>query len=144
MDEKATRQTDERLEQVKTINAKSKIGAGLFTDDTLEIKVEFEDGGALMLEVYPITQDMIVDLERDGVKFGEYANNTEAMENGSQIFNRIAKSAKYIGPGGNSRDLDGKYKDRIMQLPDVMAGIFEAASEHGATIYREDEKNSAS
>lgn len=129
---------------MKTIDAKSKIGAGLFTDDTLEVNVNFESGERLVLEVLPLTQDMIVGLELDGVKFENYANNAEAFESGSKILDAIVASAKYISDDGAAKPLDGKYKHRILQLPDVMAGIFEAATEHGAQIAQDDEKNSES
>jgi hypothetical protein len=130
--------------EVKTIRAKSKIGAGLFSDSKVKIRVEFDGGAAVELELLPITQDMLIELRKAGVKFADYADEIEAYEDGAQIFNRIVVDAVYFEPDGTSRPLEGKYKDRLMQLPDVMAGIFECAAEHGAQIVKEDEKNSES
>ena len=144
MDAEVTRQTNERVAQVKSIKAKSKIGAGLFSDDTMKMRVEFDNGDAVELEIMPITQDMLVELRRGGVKFADYTDEIEAYEHGSQIFNRITVGAWFIPAGGERRELEGKFKDRLMQLPDVMAGIFEAAAEHGAQIVKDDEGNSES
>lgn len=132
------------MDKVKSIRAKSKAGAGLFTDSPLPVCVEFDNGDKVELNLMPLTQDMIVDLHRDGIKFQDYTDPSEAFDHSGRIFDKIVIDAKYLPSGGDAQELEGKYRRRLMQLPDVMAGIFEAASEHGATIYKEDEKNSES
>lgn len=126
---------------MKSIKAKSQAGAGLFTDEPLPLCVEFGNGDRVELELMPLTQDMIVDLHREGIKFQDYADPAEAFDNSGKIFDRLVIEAKYIPAGGEPVALEGKYRRRLMQLPDVMADIFQAASEHGATIWQGDEKN---
>ena len=129
---------------MKEIQAKSKIGAGLFTDDPLALQFNFEDGAKLQVEVVAITNDLVVDFHKEGIKFEDYKDELEAAEHGAKVFNRIVVSAKYITPDGEANKLEGKYKDRVLQLPDVLAAIFEEAKKHAAEIEEADEGNSES
>jgi hypothetical protein len=129
---------------MKEIQATSKIGAGLFTDDTLELQFNFEGGEKLQVEVLAITQDMVADFHREGVKFADYKNELEALEHSTKVFNHIAVGATYIDFDGKVHELEGKYKDRVMQLPDVMAAIFDEARKHAAELEDTDAGNSES
>ena len=129
---------------MKEIRATEKIGPGLFSDDTLELQFNFEDGARLEVELVATTPDIIVELTKKGVKFADFKNDMEAAESFIKLFNRICVKAKYIRPDGEEQPLVGKFKDRIIQLPVVMAAIIDESRKHGVEVEQADEGNSES
>jgi hypothetical protein len=129
---------------MKEIAATEKIGPGLFSDDTLELQFNFADGARLEVELIATTPDVIVELTKKGVKFSEFKSDVEAAENFTKLFNRICVKAKYLRPDGTDQPLVGKFKDRIIQLPGVMASIIDESRKHGVEVEQADEGNSES
>ncbi len=124
---------------MKEFNSPSNIGVGLFSTEPTEIRINFPNGTYADFKVHAMTQEVLVALEKDRVKFDGYKNQTEALEHSAKILEAIVVSGEYDGV-----TVLGELKKRILSNIGLTKTLLEAARSLAEETIEEEEKNSES
>ena len=121
---------------MKEFKCKSNIGAGLFAEGTTPIELHFPDGTVATFNVRAMTQDLLVDLQKSGVKFEDFKDNADALANSTAIIEAIVESGQWgdveIGEGN---------RHRIVSNIGLTAALINAARALAEEIVEEDSEN---
>jgi hypothetical protein len=123
---------------LKTFKVESNIGEGLFVDEAIAISLEFPDGSVETYELYALTQDKVIQLQKEGVSFKEHKDGAKAHEDAKKIIDKLVKSGTYKG-----EDISGN-KHKIASNLGLMSAIVKAAGALAEEKEEEEEKNSES
>jgi hypothetical protein len=122
---------------MKEFRCRSNIGAGLFAEGTTPIELHFPDGTVATFNVRAMTQDLLVDLQKSGVKFEDFTDNADALANSTAIIEAIVESGQWgdveIGEGN---------RHRIVSNIGLTAALINAARALAEEIVEEDLGNS--
>jgi hypothetical protein len=108
---------------IKQFDAPSNVGAGLFETEPVTIQVNFPDGTAATFQLHAMTQEVVVEFEKEGVKFEGYKDQNEALENSAKIINRIVDSGEYQGKDLSLKEL----KQRILSNVGLTRTLLDAS-----------------
>jgi hypothetical protein len=124
---------------MKEFSCKSNIGVGLFSTDPIEIVINFPNGDRGVFQVRPLTQDLVVSLLQQGVKFDGVSDPKKAIENNTAILREIIV-------GGSIGDLviDEDNVGRIASHSGLSAALMNAARELAEETAEVEEGNFAS
>jgi len=123
---------------------KARVGPGVFSDDLGHADYELEDGSVIGVDYIAATQDIIFELLKSGIKFVDITDPLEAYETSKALFDKIVVNVTLTKPGAAAKPLEGKFKERVMQIPELSADLFERAKRHGIEIEETDQGNSES
>jgi hypothetical protein len=124
---------------MKTFDAPSNVGAGLFSSEPIDVQVNFPDGTCATFKLHAMTQQIVVEFEKDGVKFDNYKTQEEALENSAKIINRIVVSGEYDGI-----NIVEDLKPRILSNVGLTKTLLDASRSLAEEIVEEEEGNSES
>jgi hypothetical protein len=124
---------------MKTFTSPSNVGAGLFTDEPVDVQINFPDGTKAIFKLHAMTQQIVVEFEKDGVKFEGYKTQEEALENSAKIIDRIVESGEYDGI-----KIVDDLKPRILSNVGLTKTLLDASRSLAEEIIEEEEGNSES
>ena len=122
---------------VLKFDGNSKIGAGLFINDALDIELSHKDGTVSAWKMHALTQDRIIELQKSGVKFEDYASNEEMLEHTTAILSAIVDSGECDGVSVNSENLN-----RVLSNPKLAADLIGVGHQLAQGRTEEDSGNS--
>ena len=125
---------------MKSFDVKSNIGEGLFSDDPIDVQLNFPDGTVGTFKVFAMTQDVVLELMKAGVRFDNASKDPEYNYNNfSKMINRIVHSGSWKGI-----KIDDSNKNRIMSHSGLAEALLNAARMLAEETVEEDTKNSES
>lgn len=124
---------------MKEFDAPSSIGDGLFSDEPVEVQINFPDGKSATFKLHAMTQDVLVELEKEKVKFDGYRNQTEALENSGKIIDRLVVSGEFDGTS-----IGPELRKRILSNVGLTQTLLEASRSLAEVKAEEEEGNSES
>lgn len=125
---------------IKQFNAPSNVGAGLFETEPVDIQINFPDGTAATFQLHAMTQEVVVEFEKAGVKFEGYKNQQEALDNSAKIIDRIMAGGEYSGKDLSAKEL----KQRILSNVGLTKTILDASRALAEEQVEAEEGNSES
>ncbi len=124
---------------MKSFDCPSNIGEGLFSNEAVKVQLNFPDGTSGIFDVHAMTQDMVVEFEKGGVKFQDYANQEEALENSAVIINRVVAGGEYKGV-----KIVDQLRRRILSNAGLTATLLNVSRKLAEETIEVEEKNSES
>lgn len=95
--------------EIETAN----IGVALFDDEPQTIGLNFPNGDRLELEVRAMTQDLMIQMQAEGIKFDGYKRPADALDHTKRIMRRIVTGGTLIKATGERSELDEAARDRF-------------------------------
>lgn len=129
---------------MKDFACKSNIGAGLFSSGPVPVRLNFPDGSYATFSLNAITQDVVVELIKLGVKLEGHASAEEALANSKSIIERIVVAGEWHPVGGDVVSIDATNRGRIVSNAGLTAALINAARALAEEIVAEEEGNSGS
>jgi hypothetical protein len=121
---------------MKEFSAPSSIGDGLFSQEPVDVQINFPDGKSATFKLNAMTQEILVELEKDKVKFDGYKTQTEALEHSAKIIDRIVVSGEFEGTV-----IKDDLKKRILSHVGLTQTILEASRALAEEKQEEEEEN---
>lgn len=121
---------------MKNFSCPTNIGAGLFESGPVRIQINFPDGTSGEFEVCAMTQDIVIEFEKSGVKFDNYDSQEEALENSAIILRRVLKGGEYEGI-----KIQDELRDRVLSNVGLTKTILEASRALAEEQVEEEEGN---
>jgi len=129
---------------MKEFKVTSNIGAGLFSDEAVGVLLRFPDGSRAELYLHALTQDVLVELHKAGVKFEAYKTPEDALANSRAIIERIVRNGTWHPVDGEPVEITDENKHRIVSNVGLTTATINAARALAEERVEEEEGNSAS
>lgn len=119
----------------------SNIGVALFDDEPQEIAINFPNGDRLELEVVAMTQDLMVSMQGEGIKFDGYRKPSDALEHTKRIMRKIVRGGTLIKADGSRQELDEAIRDRFTSHVNLTKKVLDISRDLAEETLEEETKN---
>ena len=124
---------------MKSYECKTNIGVGLFDDEPQDVEITFPNGDTANLRMIALTQEVMIKLQNDNVKFENYKNLADA----NRHMRKIVDALIIDGTIGN-RLIDDKVRARILSHHGLTSTLLDIARDLAEEVVEDTEGNSAS
>ena len=102
------------------------IGEGLFANEPVPVEIEFADHTATFL-MTALTQTVVADLEKHGVKFDAAASTEKALTSSRKLFAAVVHGWEGFKANGDEIPYSDQNRDRVAEVPEVAVEIINIA-----------------
>jgi hypothetical protein len=102
------------------------IGEGLFANEPVPVEIQFADHTATFL-MTALTQSVVVDLEKNGVKFDAAASTEKALASSRKLFAAVVHGWEGFKANGVEIPYSNETRDRVAEVPEVAVEIINIA-----------------
>jgi hypothetical protein len=124
---------------LKTFNVPSNIGVGLFETEPVTVGFSFPDGTKATLRLRPLTQEVLVEAHKLGIKSGDFDNPQEAADNLEAMLGLLIDGGEWDG-----MEINAENRGRIASHAGLLTKVFEASRYLAEEVIEEEEGNSDS